>query len=165
MEIKHRVLLTLLSGAASAAFSVTLGQPAFPMLSAAADGVAEGGHAPAAGPARAAATTCYGGREQVKLEVQVVDDEYGVAFDSPALWVKRGSPCRDINVRDPRNLDGPATGAQVCTLVKVLLGDGRDPVGFVDTCAGWKVLMKFVPDGTPFVLRAAIRPVEVTVAS
>lgn len=176
MEMKHRVLLTVLSGAASAAFSVTLGQPAFPVLSAAlasSDSSPEldrptSAAAPKTKTSRAAKVSrCYdrANLEQVKLDTQVTDPDYGVAYDSGPLTVKRGSPCRDVNARRAVNLAGPAKGQQACTLVTVLRSNGSAPVGWADVCGGWEELMRFAPEGEVFVLRAALRPVEVTVAT
>lgn len=162
MEITSRRIITMvMSGMTSAAFSALLALPDRPAGAGPADVAPESDRPTAATrPAR----TCYGGAQRVRLEIEVTDSDYGVGYDSPRLVVTPGSPCRDINVRDPRNLTGPATGQQACTLVKVLL-DGRDIVGWVDTCAGWQVLARLVPEGKPFVLRAALRPVDVTVAS
>ncbi len=164
-----RVITFIASGMTSAAFSAILAMPDRPARpdTASADAAPEKARAGvAAAPARTGGGSCYswGNRTSVRLDLEVSDGDYGVAYDSPALWVKRGSPCHDINVRRPHNLGGPAAGQQVCTLVKVLI-DGYEVTGWVDTCGGWQVLARLVAEGEPFVLRAAIRPIEITVAS
>lgn len=163
MELRYRVLLTFLGAACNAAFSAVLATDNPP----AADTHPEADRpAPAATVRQGGGHRCYdtGNRETVRLDLPVVDDEYGAAYDSPTLWVHRGSPCRDINVRSPRNVGGLADGQQACTLIKVMIGGGA-PTGWVDVCDRWEDIVKFVPEGAPFVLRAAIRPVDVVVAT
>lgn len=167
--LARRVVYLAMSGMTSAAFSAILALPDRPANPDPGPDVAPEQARPAAAASPTAtrrARTCYqaDNRQVVRLDREVADDEYGVAYDSQLLGVRRGSPCRDINVRDPRNVSGPAAGQSACTLVKVMFG-GASPTGWVDTCSGWQVLVRLVSEGRPFVLRAALRPVDVTVAT
>lgn len=155
----RRVVTVIMSAMTSAAASAVLALPDRPANPAHAAG-------PAAPPARVAVPHCYhpGNRVTVRLDLEVRDADYGVAYDSQLLYVRAGSPCRDINVRDPRNAAGPAVGQSACTLVKVMFGDTA-ATEWIDTCGSWRVLARYVREGRPFVLRAALRPVDVTVAT
>lgn len=152
-----RAVTMIMSGMTSAACSAVLALP---------DRPASPAHAAAPTASRVAVTHCYhpANRVSVRLDLEVHDPDYGVAYDSQLLHVRTGSPCHDINVRDPRNAGGPAVGQSACTLVKVMFGD-ESVTGWIDTCGGWQEVARFVREGRPFVLRAALRPVDVTVAT
>jgi hypothetical protein len=158
-----RLVLMAMSGMTSAAFSAILALPDRPVANATLAAQAAD-HGPAA-KAAAAAPYCYhpSNRFLVTAGTEVADDDYGTAYETPAMWVPR-SPCHDINVRAPYNAAGSALGQPVCVPLKVIVA-GHDAVGWVDTCTAWVVLAKFVTEGKPFVIRAALRPVEVTVAA
>lgn len=154
-----RVVAFIASAMTSAAFQAVLALPDRPAAPAA--------HAATKTKPVAAtrAPYCYApsNRVLVAASTEIADDDYGTAYETPALWVA-DSPCHDINVRSPYNAAGPALGQPVCVPLKVIVA-GSDSVGWVDTCSGWQVLAKATRAGKPFAIRSALRPVEITVAS
>lgn len=118
----------------------------------------------AAAKAAARPPFCYhpSNRVPVVADQELPDDDYGVVYESVALWVP-SSPCRDVNAREVRNAAGQQAGATVCVPLQVRIGDevGR----WVDTCQGWQVLWFRAGEGKPFVVRSALRPVTLVIAS
>lgn len=125
---------------------------------------------PATAPAsaqlhQARAPYCYHPSNRVTVTTvdEIADDTWGTVYESAALWVP-ASPCHDVNVRRPHNAAGPAVGAPVCAMIQISFGPNVNGP-WIDTCSAWQVGSYDATEGRPFVVRSAIRPVRVTVAS
>ncbi|MET7395637.1 hypothetical protein ABZS66_19315 [Dactylosporangium sp. NPDC005572] len=76
------------------------------------------------------------------------------------LVVAAGSPCRDINVRQVRDVDGKAA----CRKLRVRWASGNT-TGWKRVCRSWTVIARNASEGASFQIEAQGRPASVGVRS